>query len=192
MPKKLIPGSCAILLLVSSCQSDPMAPQAKANQQVYDYQVDVEETAMSVPLTIFSVKTGVSVSYVYRGNGPAYLFIYSRIYSVKAPKENVFPRVRQIPQDTLTIALTRPQTDIIYALVRRIFELPPQAALRDSAHPPVYAQLHDTDPYLRVRFHPNAYDGPAYECTGYEENNGASYALHDYLLTLQRRHLKQK
>ena len=190
MPKNIIPRSCAILLLVSSCQPNTMDPQAEENQQVYDYQVDVEETAMSVPLTILSVKTGVSVSHVYRYDGPAYLFIYSRIYPVKVNAENRFPRMRQIPQDTLAIALTRPQTDTIYALTRRIFELPQQGALRGSAHPPVYIQLHDTDSYLRVRFQPNAYDGPAYECTGYEENNGASYALHDYLLRLQRRYLK--
>lgn len=56
----------------------------------------------------------------------------------------------------------------------------------------MYSQLHDTDPYLVVRLRPTAYYGPAYECTGYEEYNGASYALRDYLLTLQQRHLKRK
>ncbi|WP_126546746.1 hypothetical protein [Hymenobacter amundsenii] len=178
-------------MLFAGCRNDDTLPQ-KEQRLVYDYRIDVEETAMSMPQRILSVQTGRSISAFYNYRASAYLFIYSRIYPVEPQKADSFRRIRRVPQDTLTIVLTRPQTDTIYTLTQRIFMLPQQAALRDSIHPPVYAQLHDTDPYLVVRLRPNAYRGPAYQCTSYEEESGASYNLHNYLLTLQRRHLKLK
>ncbi|SDX36236.1 hypothetical protein SAMN04488069_101139 [Hymenobacter psychrophilus] len=182
-------GGFVLLLLFVGCQTDDTLPQ-KEQRLVYDYRIDVEETAMSMPQRILSVQTGRSISAFYSYRASAYLFIYSKIYPVGPQQADSFRSIRRVPQDTLTIVLTRPQTDTIYSLAQRIFALPQQAVLRDSLHPPVFSQLHDTDPYLSIKLRLNPYRGPAYECTGYREENGASYNLHDYLLTLQRRHLK--
>ncbi|UOQ52918.1 hypothetical protein [Hymenobacter cellulosivorans] len=182
-------ANCGLLLLAFGCQ--PGTTESK-RPQVYDYSVSVEETAMSQPQTILTVETGESVSNKYYwGQAHAYLFIYSQIYPVEAKSANEYPRVRMVPQDTLAVVLNRHQTDTIYYLARRVFAPPQQPALRDSLPPPRFYQMHDTDPYLVVRLRPTWYSGPTYECTGYQEESPASYALRDYLLTLRPKPLKR-
>lgn len=177
----------ALSCLVGSCKQQSRS-QHEQDDLPYDYRVAVEDMnpfagvqASFVVETRFSNQTG--------HEQPA-LYALSNYQVVSAKEKNVFPATRQVPFDTRQVDLRRGQMDTIYQLARAIFQLPTTPSFRTAASR-AYPPMHDMDNYLRVHFTPQSWTGPSFSCSGYEENNAATYALHAHLSRLKEQALRR-
>ncbi|PJJ52909.1 hypothetical protein [Hymenobacter chitinivorans] len=169
---------------LSNCTS---TPDKATPLGFHDYSLEVEDTSpMGGVQSAF--KVSIPDAWVRQQGQPtsyATLYHYSRYYTVEQPK-GWMPRTRQVPMDTVRMALSRAYVDTIYQMTRGVFAIAASPELYNLKYP-LQPSSHDLDNYLIVRFSQPAYGGPTMQCSGYEEYNWAAYSLAKYLHRLKAR-----